>query len=239
MFAGGKRGSGGPKEQRSVDRRDWKVRASAGFTVLEILIVVVIVTLLAAIAVPGISKRARGYKARGIAETAANIYRGARLNALGRGAATLVRYDQVTGTLTVLEAIQGPVVAAAQGAGCATMPVNSCTDNLARWDPASVTNQRLSTTNLLGGGDFTTTMLFRDAAGNSTASATIDVCFTPAGRTFVRGGAAPAALGGTPFGTMAGSARLDIVEPDGAVADGTLRYVAIPPSGAARTVRAQ
>lgn len=229
MFARRNRRDGEPGVRRSA--RACEERRSAGFTVIEILVVVLIVTLLAAIAVPGISKRARGNRARALAEQVATAYRGGRLNALGRGAATVVRYDQTAGTVTVLEAIQGTVVATAGlGAACATMPVNSCTASLTQWDPGATTNQVLSTANITGEGDFTTSMQARAADGTASSNPVIDICFTPAGRTFVRGGATAAAL--PAFVPMAGSARVAITDPEGVV-----RVAAIPPNGAARTVR--
>lgn len=227
MVARGIRGDGERKGLRLAGAR---ARGLAGFTVIEILVVVLIVTLLAAIALPGIAKRAIGNRARGITQEVASAYRSGRLNALGRGAATLVRYDQVAGTVTILEAIQGP--AAAQGPLCATMPVNSCTTAMAQWDPASTTHQTLSTIDITGGGDFTSSMLFRDVTGAAASPAVIEICFTPAGRTFVRGGAATAAS--STFAPMAGSARVAITDPNGII-----RYAAIPPNGAARTMREQ
>ena len=207
---------------RSTDRPFG--RYARGFTLVELMVVVVIITALSALAIPSILKQMRDRRTRQAAEEIAAIYRQARLRALGRGSAVLVRYSN--SSYTTLEAVLG-------GAGCTQqLPSSNCTSTAWNALPSNLNGaQTLSTwTPLLG----ITSQAYADATNGSGKTSdspvtNLDICFTPMGRALYRTGAA--APDGTPFTTMSG-VPLMMVSRSG---EGLKRYVVIPPNGLART----
>ncbi|HSC85960.1 MAG TPA: prepilin-type N-terminal cleavage/methylation domain-containing protein, partial [Polyangiaceae bacterium] len=91
----------------SVPPRSTARRGAAGFTLVELMVVVLIITILAVIAVPGISRQLANRRARTSADFIATLYRNARLRAMARGSAVLVRFDAATSRYEVREAIWG------------------------------------------------------------------------------------------------------------------------------------
>src|SRR6188768_1041354 len=147
------------------------------FTLIELMVVVLIMTLLSATALPGAARRFAAYRLRSTAEEVAGIYRNARLRALGRGSAVLVRYN--AGTFEVREAIQGT---SSSHDDCKPLPVNSCSP-AARWN-ASTDSVRISSLDL-SGGQLVFALSYPIPAApttESTSRTTMDVCFTPLGR---------------------------------------------------------
>lgn len=199
-----------------------------GFTLVEVMVVVVLVALMSAIAVPLLSRRMDANGARGVTEAVASMIRGARLHALGRGAATAVRFE--AGNVVVLEAIQGPGCGAIPG--CATIPVNSCTAPLNRFAIAGPLNQQVGALDATGGGVYGATMGYQNA-GALTNDTAVDLCFTPLGRTYIRSGASRGALDVSPFQRLTSSGQVRIAEAGGA---GAARFAVFGPNGAARAV---
>jgi type IV fimbrial biogenesis protein FimT len=195
-------------------------RRNRGFTLVELMVVVVVITALTALAIPSILKQMRDRRTRQAAEEIAAIYRQARLRALGRGSAVLVRYANAS--FETREAMLGGATA-----NCTQLPLSSCTSADWTGTNASLTSQQLS--------------LWAPPAGiNSdvfasgipgTAQTAFDVCFTPMGRTYVNTATPPA------FNTWSG---VPLIRVSSAIdATRLKRYVLIPPNGLARTDVAQ
>ncbi|MCC7535827.1 MAG: prepilin-type N-terminal cleavage/methylation domain-containing protein [Deltaproteobacteria bacterium] len=72
--------------------------ATSGYTLLELMIVIVIVAVVSALAVPGIINTLRENRTYQGASDIARLFRQARLDAVGRGAATAVRWQRVGAT---------------------------------------------------------------------------------------------------------------------------------------------
>lgn len=199
-------------------------RAPAGqraFTLIEMMVVVLIITLVATIAVPAVSNRMRSNRTAQAAETLSTIFRTAQSQAMGRGSAVLVRYN--AGTFQVLEAIVGATNA--PNAGCARLPESSCTVPATRWNAGSDRFQQVDTYDFVTSGNHTVTAEI--SAATPVATTTLDVCFTPSGRTWSR--TDPTA----PLVRMNAAATFTVARPD---ASGFPRVVALSPTGAARVV---
>lgn len=146
------------------------------------MVVVVLVAILAAVAVPGVVERLRQRRVSEAAEKIAALYRGARVRALGRGAAVLVRWQD--SRFTVYEAVQG--AAAVDDANCKMVPSSNCLR--ANW-----ANDGADTRHEIGGFRFGDRAEYRDAdvsvavsGTDGAAAATLDVCFSPVGQAYSR-----------------------------------------------------
>jgi Tfp pilus assembly protein FimT len=151
------------------------------------MVVVVIIAILATIAVPLFASRIRQRAVQQTAGAMAELYRGARSRALGRGAAVMVTTNPTTGAFTVFEAVKSTAVATAQGVtNCGALPTRGCSNNT--WVVGTDTN--IGTARNIGGiaantTDYTTTV----AVGGAAQSTAVNVCFSPGGRAFVNTGA--------------------------------------------------
>lgn len=148
-----------------------------GFTLLEMMTVVVLITILASATIPLATRQMRDRRTQDAAQQVATLYQSARMRAMGRGSAVLVRYTPGSpGTFTVLEAQRGPndTATGATNAECAALPVSSCltTD----WNnPATEQYRAVSTLDLKADTGLTIEM---------NGGVPVDVCFTPMGRTY-------------------------------------------------------
>jgi type IV fimbrial biogenesis protein FimT len=139
--------------------------------------VVVLITILASATIPLATRQLRDRRTQDAAQKVATLYQSARMRAMGRGSAVLVRYTPGTpGTFTVLEAQRGPndTPNGAPNEACAALPVSSCltTD----WVNAATKQYRaVSTLDMTGDSGLTLVM------NGGTA---LDICFTPMGRTY-------------------------------------------------------
>jgi prepilin-type N-terminal cleavage/methylation domain-containing protein len=208
-------------------------KTHTGFTLIEVMVVIVIVGLLSVIAVPTISRRMDANRARGTTESVALLFRNARLNALGRGAATAVRFEG--GRMAVMEAVQGTTCNPAVVPGCDTLPINSCTSRVDRFivgGGPDARNRELMTLDATQNGSLAVTMGYQLGGVLSTAVA-VDICFTPMGRAFVRTGPSTAGLDAVPFLPLTSSAQVRVAQYAGA---GPVRFAVLAPNGAARAV---
>jgi len=194
-----------------ASRRSASVR---GFTLVELMVTVVIISVIATLATPSILRRVDSYKTRNAAELIASTFRLARLRAMGRGSAVVVRYEGATGVVTVLEGIQGPDMVAA---GCANLPASSCTTPADRFNTSGsgTRSQTIESYDADGGDSYTLT---------ASLGATSDVCFTPLGRAYSRAAFTNA------FTPMTTPATMTVTRGTGSL----VRTVAILPNGIAR-----
>jgi prepilin-type N-terminal cleavage/methylation domain-containing protein len=157
-----------------------------GFTLIELMVVVVLIAIIATIAVPSVVQRLRARRASEAAERIATLYRAARVRALGRGAAVLVRFEN--SNFTVYENIVGATAATTEtgNASCAQIPSASCLR--ANW-----ANTGADTRRVVGGFrysdraeylDSNVAVSVLDTAGSATT--TLDVCFSPIGQAYTR-----------------------------------------------------
>lgn len=190
-----------------------------GFTLLELMVVVIIITIVSSIAIPSVVNRMRTNRTRQAAEDLAMTFRQARIRAMGRNSAVLIRYDDAAGSLELREGIQGSTAAGGIAVpGCERRPESSCTVPASRWD-GDARSQRIELTNYEGSGDF-------DLGG---PASDLDICFAPSGRSYIRASSA----GTTPFTPWTVPVRFDIKRNDQV---GIQRSVLVTGTGTARVV---
>ncbi len=180
------------------------------------MVVVVIIGIVAAIAMPNIVERLRERRSAQAAENIALLYRNARLRALGRGFPVLVRYSDATG-FTALEA--QPVAE-----NCVARLPPTCLN--AAWATAtSVRQVEVFNPTLSGstGNYANVTMGVTTQPSNATAAA-IEICYSPHGKVYSR------VVAANPFVPMTGIVDVNVNR-----GTNTLQHhVAVLPNGMAR-----
>lgn len=238
----------------SITRRRTRARRSSrGFTLIELMVVVLLIAMLAALAAPSMTRARNDRLTFSYARQASEMVHNARARAAGRGAAQLVVYTKALGTrgaLLVYEAHDGLTAASSPVEG--PNPVSSCR-NARQWDnvPAltATTTQRWTLVEGLnlnaseaGAIQNTENIIMDGLAGTAVATPTAVVawalCTTPNGTTYFGSGAdAQAAIGQMqllpPF---TGVAEVDVARhvPAGTAIVGLNRRVVISAGGAPR-----
>jgi prepilin-type N-terminal cleavage/methylation domain-containing protein len=196
-------------------------RPARGFTLLELMIVIVMIGILVALGIPTISAQMRDRRTNQAAHEVALLYRQARAVAMGRGTAVLVSYDAAP--LDPLGRMRVRVLEAknpGDATNCLGLPASSCNDN--NWNNANSL--------LLGSFDMSLApvydnvkLTFLNTAGDTEG----DLCFSPLGRPYWRN----LHVGIQNFVPLAEVPRIEVSPIDGI---GTTRTVLVLPTGASR-----
>lgn len=188
--------------------------APRGFTLIELVVVVAFISVFAGLAVPSAVRQLRDRRVSETARQVATLYRQARLRAMGRGSAVLVRFD--AGSFSVLEARMGD-----RNAACTQAPFPSCLAN----DWSDVERRSKVAGYQQGGGELATINVTM-AAPNDAALTGLDVCFTPLGSAFVR----PVADSSQPLTPLGATYTAQVAS----TASVRTRHVVVLPNGTAR-----
>ncbi len=151
-----------------------------GFTLVELIAVVLIITVLAALALPTAVAQLRDRRVQEAARNLALVYRQARLRAIGRGAAVLVRFD--TTRFTVHEARLGNN---APTPTCANLPVSSCLNTDWAGTVNTTVQREVDGFGPASSGELSTLSIALSDSVNTPVTA-LEICFTPLGRAFSR-----------------------------------------------------
>jgi type II secretory pathway pseudopilin PulG len=209
---------------------------------MELMVVVIIVAILAALAIPTMIKARDDRLAYNDAASVMQMFRQARLRAVGRGAAVAVQLTAAAGTdrgtFMMYEAVtDNPVTTGGTpgATGSEAYPFSSCTN--ADWTGTLTTTSFRKTIeglNLNGVREqdiqlqSSITAHYIDSGGTDTTTTTSVawLCFTPTGRVYVSVGAANPTFGGT---TTFVDLVVQVARPVG-----IKRNVLVPPTGMAR-----
>jgi prepilin-type N-terminal cleavage/methylation domain-containing protein len=210
-----------------------------GFSLIELMVVVIIIALLAALAIPSMTLQRTDRVAYEDAASIMMLFRDARTRAIARGGAELVemKANGTTdrGTFTLYEAVSPNT-----GGGLARTPVSRC-KGPTNWLPLAPGNANVMTiesvslntgaTALEAVADVETQLLYFDATknGGSTAFNLGYVCYTPLGRSYVIQG-----TGATPVFDGALPTLSPIVARVTRSGGTTIRDVLVPPNGMSR-----
>jgi type IV fimbrial biogenesis protein FimT len=197
------------------------------------MVVIVIITVVAALAVPAITRQMKDRRTQEAAQRVAGMYRDARMRAMGRGSAVLVRYTPGNqGRIDMWEAQRGTGDAptGSSDADCATLPVSSCLTPDWNVGAPGTSYRAITALNLANRGEYDRVNISMiDEAGNGVSA--LDVCFTPMGRTFFRTTLTQ------PLQPLASTHTAEVYRAEGSTRIGRTRRVLVMPNGASRLIQ--
>jgi type II secretion system protein H len=205
---------------RLIEFRRRLRRRAAGFTLLELLIVVIMIGVIVTLAVPSIATQMRDRRMNQAAHQVSLIYRQARALAMGRGSAVLVHFDAGTSPRGRFDMRESQDV---EPTHCLSLPASSCSQ--ADWNAASTANRLVTTFDPSNLDVYSNVQLKVFLPNGSDAGAAVDICFSPLGRPYRRLSFAGA------FAPMNDVPYVQVSPVDGV---GLTRTVLIVPNGASR-----
>jgi prepilin-type N-terminal cleavage/methylation domain-containing protein len=188
-----------------------------GFTLVELVAVVAIIAVFATLSIPTVVNQLRDRRVQESARDIALVYRQARLRAMGRGSAVLVRF--ASGGFSVQEARVGTAGA------CGDLPSSSCTKTT--WAGTSTQRRFVDGHTEATSGEMSNINLAIVNNANVPVTA-LEVCFTPMGRAFARASANDDAVA---FAPLNEAYRVNVTRPGGTIRS---RAVVLMPNGTAR-----
>lgn len=178
------------------------------------MVVVIIIGIAATLGTPLLLEQMRERRSRDMAQQIATLYTSARLRAMGRGNAVMIRYNATTG-FQVVESVEGTFATGTRNVSNACTPTPGAGCLVTNWATDSqVVNRLMWPSNIAVN------------AVNSAGGAVTDmnICFSPGGRSF-----ASYASGTDPTAAMVGSVRFTVKRDRGIA-----RNVAVLPNGYSR-----
>lgn len=196
-----------------------------------------IVSLLAAVSLPGISEKLRDRQASEVAQNVALFYRQARMRAIGRGAAQMVRFVTAPvqqGEFYLYEGVQPLAGGAASNLGtCGNLPQSgaySCLNT--NWVPGDPGTRFVTSL----GVNANTMDVYSEALIDNAVVPGLDICFSPSSRAYFRQNAGGA---WQPLTTVP---KFQVTRMQAGTSKnvsnirGLVRELIIPPNGGARLV---